>query len=417
MSKLRSIVLIAVASASAITFGGLRTESAQALSCPAPGYDVFVDWFSGSDSNSGTSCTSPFQTITRALQYIDDNNATGIDVLVGVEDYSGQVVCTDAHSGTANARNTFTSQYVHGATILSTADGVLKMSCDYTTWDGFAISGSQDTSGVQVWLEGNASGSGHDAHHNILRRLDVYGGVCAGVFFEQADDRTESQSSRDNKLEQSKVHDNGTSACTEQAHGVYVQGYRNEISNNQIYDNGYGFGVHNFRNSDGVRILYNTIAHNSTLRPDNCCGGILFDDTDGREVNNGITVGNIIYGNDDDGISFSSSDLYGTCTTISYNLAWANGGDEYDTTNVPACFSRPPGTECDNHPWNGSGTNRCADPLFTNYASRIFTLQGTSPAINTGESTYDPAYDYAGFARPSGATSDKGAYEYDLGGS
>jgi hypothetical protein len=348
-------------------------------------------------------------------------------VLVGPEGYSEQVVCTNAHSGTASARNTFTSQTLHAATIFNTADGVLRISCDYTTWTGFSVQGSTDTSGVQVWLEGNLQGNGNEAHNVIISRFEVIGGACTGIFLERAGNLTqESQAARDNVVERSTIHDNGDETCTEQAHGIYVQGYRNVIVNNLVYDQWCGSGIHEFNDSWDVQILYNTVSHNGHGNwGDECynggtacnfCGsGIVMDDSSGRPISGGITVGNIVYDNRQDGIYFGNGAWYGSCTTISYNLSYSNDSDQYDTTNVPDCFSRPPGTEC-GFAWNGSGTNRCADPLFTNYASRIFTLQSTSPAINTGESTYDPPDDYAGLARPSGSTSDKGAYEYDLSG-
>jgi len=56
-----------------------------------------------------------------------------------------------------------------------------------------------------------------------------------------------------------------------------------------------------------------------------------------------------------------------------------------------------------------------ADPLFTNVAGFVYTLQAASPLRNAGSNTYAPATDYLGISRPQETTADIGAYEYQVG--
>ncbi len=56
------------------------------------------------------------------------------------------------------------------------------------------------------------------------------------------------------------------------------------------------------------------------------------------------------------------------------------------------------------------------DPLFTNSANSNFTLQSTSPAINTGITLPLVSTDFLGITRPQGSAYDIGAYEYEESG-
>jgi hypothetical protein len=341
----------------------------------------------GSDSNPGTKA-QPWLTIQHAINTL----APGDDVTVKNGTYNEQVTCF-GNSGADDGGDgpghevSLLAENVHGAVINSTADGVLKIDCDYLRVEGFKITGSTNTSGANVWVVSTPSRS---SAHNVLIRNWVTGGTCTGIFLDGDDDGAESTSTAHNVVTRNKVNANGTSSCTEQAHGIYTEGFDNEVSDNLTYDHPFGAGIQSYEDSDNTKLLYNTSAYNKW--------GIILDDTTDNFNTDAIVVGNILYGSSQYGLYFGSGSGPENCSVISNNLAYNNTQGNWDTTGVPTCFAQ--------------SNQHVGDPVFVNPTTRDFHLQSTSYAINRGESTYAPSVDFDGMSRPQGSGVDIGAYEY-----
>ena len=96
------------------------------------------------------------------------------------------------------------------------------------------------------------------------------------------------------------------------------------------------------------------------------------------------------------------------------NCIFYNNASTNDLVNQPrggmtfynTCYDAKKGTITD------GGSNITTDPTFTNSASDDYSLTSTSVGKDAGSSTYAPADDITGTARPFGGTDDMGAYEY-----
>jgi hypothetical protein len=123
------------------------------------------------------------------------------------------------------------------------------------------------------------------------------------------------------------------------------------------------------------------------------------DKPGGVVLNNTRVVNNIVVNNPRTGISqycYSGQSCIGSTNTVANNLVYGNG------TNMSLRVGSATGTIT-------------ADPQFVSYAASGTTgnyrLKSTSPAANKGTSSYAPATDIDGVARPRGGAFDIGAYE------
>lgn len=290
------------------------------------------------------------------------------------------------------------AENLYGAVINSTADGVLKIDCDYLWVEGFKITGSTFNRGANVWVASQISPA-RSSTHNVLTRNWVTGGSCAGIYL--AGTGTESTSTADNLVTRNKVNGNGTAgSCLQMAHGIYVEGFRNEVSNNLVYDHPWGSGIHNYDDATDTKILFNTSAFNGGDFAGDCnCGSGIVVDGSGDDPNTGaIVVGNIVYDNDQDGLNFGNGGSREDCYYISNNLAYLNLRN-WDNSFPMDCFSE--------------ANQFVGNPVFVNAGGRDFHLQSTSYARDRGGTLYVPAVDFDGLTRPFGdSIADIGAYEY-----
>lgn len=173
-------------------------------------------------------------------------------------------------------------------------------------------------------------------------------------------------------------------------HGIYTAVPYVTVANN-IVRRAIGVGIHAWHDA-----AYNTWVNNTVV--DNGSHGLMVGNGDtgasagrGFYVANNVAVGNRYYAI----AECCDSSVIGPNTYVD-NLGWANGYARV----VQSTRSR--GTE------TGSLN---ADPLFVGYAAGDYRLRAGSPAIDSGSATDAPSTDYAGTARPQGASVDRGAYE------
>jgi Right handed beta helix region/Secretion system C-terminal sorting domain len=242
------------------------------------------------------------------------------------------------------------------------------------------------------------------------------------------------------------------------------------IENNKCYNNAWysiyapsGISIYQSYNSDSSTatkmIVRNNICYGNRMYvpwPAHSCqftdgNGIIIDDT--KNGQNGSTLGtyngrtlvanNIVYNNGGSGIhSFASEhvDIVNNTAYLNSQTPEINNGEIFpQNSNDVKIFNNILVAASDqriNSNYSGNGTNYynynlhfggnstaltgantiVGDPKFTNPATADFTLQASSPAINSGIGTFNgvsaPATDFINGMRPAGSGFDMGAYEF-----
>jgi hypothetical protein len=327
---------------------------------------------SGKDSNPGTEA-QPWRTPQKAIDAMQPGDQT----YVKAGTY-GRTVCDSSGGDGGSAGGGHVTLRAYGSdrpVLTASTDGVLAIGCDYLRVVGLVIKGPGVVGGTLVYGMSNSD-------HVQLIGNEVQGSVCQGIYTEEE--------TADYEILRNWIHNNGTSACDRQAHGIYLQGDRHLVANNLIHDHPEGFGIQNYDYSRNVKIVGNTISHAGH-------GGIVVGGSGcgpgGCKVAGTVVVGNILAYNGTYGIDRDSTAP--TSCSIHHNLAFQNGSASYDSGWPSGCL----------------GANSTANPLFVNVGARNLRLQTGSPAIDAGDAAYmySPAFD--GVARPQGAGPDIGAYE------
>lgn len=319
----------------------------------------------GADSNPGT-LEQPFRTVQKAI----DTLQPGQTALLRGGNYNRAECVGATDSGSASGGHVTLKAYPGETPVLSaSSDGVLYIDCDYLRVEGLTIRGPGNVGGTLVYGVGGSD-------HIQLVGNEVTGSVCQGIYTEDTTANYE--------ILRNRIHDNGTSACDRQAHGIYLEGNNHLVANNLIYNHPEGFGIQHYPQGNNARIIGNTITHSGH-------GGIVIGGS--RGVSGATVVNNIVAHNGSYGIDRDSS-APSSCS-IHHNLAYANGTANYDSGWPAGCL----------------GTNLAGNPLFLDLAARNLAVQATSPAVNAGDpnNTISPAYD--GTTRPIGNAPDIGAHE------
>jgi len=316
---------------------------------------------SGSDSNAGTE-SAPWRTVQKAI----DSLAPGDTALIRGGSYGSADCVGSADSGSASGGYVTLKAYPGENPVLSAAaDGVLYINCDYLRVEGLKIAGPGAVGGTLVY-------GVEPSHHVELIGNEITGSVCQGTYLDEG--------THHYSIVRNRIHDNGTSACDRQAHGIYLEGNDHLVASNVIYNHPEGFGVQIY--DKGLRSLVtgNTITHSGH-------GGIVCGGSGGVSctIVNNIVAYNGTYGIDRDASAPSSCSIH-------HNLAFANGTN-YDPT------------------FNCLSANLTGNPLFVSDAARDYHLLSGSPAIDTGDSSLAWSPDFDGAARPQGAGPDIGAFE------
>jgi len=298
-------------------------------------------------------------------------------------------------------------------------DNVTIQNCevDYSAHHGIANVGSQDNLIYNNTIHHNGSGAQTDS---------------AGIFSY----KTAASSGHENYIRSNSVYNN-------RSFGIYIMSNYYVIENNTVYDNGnttdMTSGIEIFNNDNDGYARYNVVRENivyGQISGVNNGEGILFDDFSAYNT----AYYNVVYGNDGPGMgmwksnnnSFYNNVVYGNClnsgaalttkteiaidangggitdnNVIKNNIAQATQADTYAIWIGPYSYNSS-GLDITNNiyetvatnwyfwndgggdtlaTWNaltGVGTDINSDPLLTDVTNDLFTLTGSSPAIQAG---------------------------------
>jgi hypothetical protein len=201
-----------------------------------------------------------------------------------------------------------------------------------------------------------------------------------------------------------------------QGGGMYNGSSSPTITNSTFANNDadeYGGGMYNYYLSSPT-ITNSTFTNNNS---DYGGGGMYNTDSSSPTITNSTFANNYAeYGGG------GMVNINGCSPMITNSIIWNNGSSEVFNNNGTPIFKNSIIKDSGGSgSWNtaygtDNGDNLDTDPLFVNAVSGDYTLQGCSPAIDTGDNaawtTTTLITDIAGNTRPFNSTVDIGAYEY-----
>ena len=403
----------------------------------------------GSDNNNGLSISSPFATLQKAANLtLPGDTVFAMNGTFTCGNPSGSVLNITS-SGTASAYIVYTNYPGHKPIIYSTCWTAIGVDgADYIVVNGFTLIGNTDnltlayaqaesynfnnplTSGNGIGITRQYGNNTNRPHHVVITNNKVSKFPGGGIYTYWADYVT--------------IENNVVDSCA-----FYAPYANSGISLYQNWNSDNSTGIKNFIRNNIVHHNYNFIpftAGGSTSVTDG--NGIIIDDT--KNTQNSSTLGvytgttlienNISYDNGGRGLHvYSSSNVrlinntsYNNCThpDIADGEITAGASDNifiynnilvpilnqksigvFSSTNVLANYNLIFNTTLNDRA--GANDVKGVNPQFTNLSGRDFTLQITSPAINTGSNVLGQysATDFLGISRPQGVSADIGAYE------
>ena len=277
--------------------------------------------------------------------------------------------CDSDMGGTASGGYATVSAYPGERPVLAGAyDGIVNVRCAYLRVEGFLIDGPSVVGGTNVYANAGS-------HHVQLVRNEIRNSVCQGIGVEP--------SAHHWVITRNRIHDNGR-GCDQQAHGIYLQGSDNVVTNNVIYNTPEGYGIQAYPN--GAR---NMIAHNTIVRSGR--GGIVVG---GGNYDQAKIVNNVLAFNGGYGLHWNSSKP--TNCLVARNVVFGNSQGGIESGAPSSCALRD---------------NILSDPMFVNLAGFDLHVRTGSPTINSADSSYVYGPDFDGTARPQNGAADVGAYE------
>ncbi|OFX26184.1 MAG: hypothetical protein A2033_10130 [Bacteroidetes bacterium GWA2_31_9] len=351
---------------------------------------------------------------------------SGAKIINSVFSYN---TCSGKGGGVSIAGVVMTGCNVNNNTSTSWGGGICYGNNVNLTTNSVVYNSSNQASGGGI--NGENAGSSSICSGNIIayNQGGAGGGICGSGLILQNEIHHNTCSSgggvalgHGGTLNKNNIYNN---TCTQKGGGIWSWGNQTTITNNQIYNN--------TSNLDGGGICYrgegvltdNLIANNTSVS-----GGGLYLQSgytnisilNNTIVNNATQNGGCFYAEDNNSPEFKNCVIWG-------NTASSNGQQFYLSTQ----YCQPIFYNCDiqggstSFFTNGNfyiGTyqnNIDVNPLFTSpttgsgslfdASTADFSLQNSSPCINSGDSVTYPTTDIAGNPRVVGCIIDMGAYE------
>jgi hypothetical protein len=332
----------------------------------------------GSDSNRGTA-RRPWRRIQHALGRL----RPGQRVLVRAGVYEENLVMTRA--GTP-AKPITIAAYPRERPVLRPSPSSpsypieLDTGAAYVRVSGFLIENAVGSSTTNVYVAGRA-------HHIEISRNEIRGSQQHGIFTDPT--------TSDVQMLRNSIHDNGKVTDRKQDHGIYVEGRRQLIANNLIFDQPHGWGIQVYPNSTNVIVTANTIVGNSL-------GGIVVGGNGKTAANATTIVNNVVAFNAREGIRGyypSAGGPAGSGNRAFNNIAFANPHGNFVNDRAPSTVL------------DFSEDNAAVNPRFVNRAAHDYRLGSRSPALDRAFADFSPRADYSGRLRPQGKAADLGALE------
>jgi len=360
---------------------------------------------SGDDSNPGTQ-SEPFATIQNAANIVNP----GDEVIVKDGTYEEQVVIS--RSGTEEEPIIFRSENKWGARLLgSDTDwrglGFYVQSASHIRISDFEIT----QGGTGIHLNGpsstidtilgpnNITITGNHIHNvgriceseeNSIPRNGIYAGNSQNLFI------------HDNVIHDVGRLRVGQDGCTDEVwsgvvnfdHGIYIRLAKNvQITNNIVYRNLAGWGVHFFGGS-GDAIENALIAHNTFAIPNPSRVGFVILSINNKNIQ---IVNNLFYKPNQAGVDLYSDRTYEN-TVIEYNLIDDGISHKWRADSVEGLTAQ----------FNLEN----ADASLTDPDGYDYSLSADSEAIDEGLTIEEVECSIENVSRPQGLAYDIGAYEY-----
>lgn len=357
------------------------------------------------------------------IQTASDAAVAGDEVYVFVGNYVGwQLVSGHAH-GTLSSPIRFVAEstlVVIASAGNGSGDGINIDSVNYITVDGFAVTGSLGRTGIRV-----ATSIGTLITHNVLDGcttqclltgftpdLQVISNIASNAVQQHGIYISNSNRGLDHIIVRGNVtHHNALAGIQFNGDCTTLDGSGNTdgmlsgllIEANVAYNNGGdGFSI--------INMSYSTIRNNLLYNNAGGAGAMKFADQ-GCGYGN---VGNLIVNNTIYGTTVGFRIVLGTNMTFFNNIVVSDSFKCVIDATAQPCDGAGSGGTGNNYQIGIEATTAGSTSLFTNQAGGDYTLAVSSPAINTGVSTYNgyaaPKTDLLNNSRPVGAY-DIGAYE------
>ena len=259
-------------------------------------------------------------------------------------------------------------------------------------WGGDTEKGDS-SNGSSVGLYNQGSNSAADRGQNIefvrggISHFRAVGGSAQGS-------QTEGDEINNSVFAFNRIHDIGTTSdtITNQEHGGYLQGSNALILNNLFYNivNGYDFQFFSGNAGNGSIVAHNTFTGTYA-------SGLIVNATKAYTIKNNISHGHTGRGSSSYAYEFFPT-TSGGAGVVDFLVHFGNQNGEKNATPASWTF----------------GSRQNADPDFVDAASDDYHIESTSPARGYSDTTYSPAVDLDGNARPAG-DEDAGAYQFTAG--